>query len=429
MEGNQLRKRALKAFYPFLLLLVLAVMAPVAASADVVTISYAHTGHNPPLERMVELFNEEHTNIQVEYRAVSGFYEAIPVQVAGGTGPDVFFVHPKDVAQWSEGVLLDLTPFVERDPASINLDQYFPIALELSKANGRLYSMPFGIVETGRVIYNAEMLGSAGIAEPTGDWTWPEYKALAQRLTVDDNADGVPEQYGTSGFGWREIIHYAIEEGGRFFSDGFREFLPDRTESINAFEFAASLHLDGLTAPSTVSDFVGGHLAFMLTHLPGAIHYGNDASQNFTVASAIQPQHSNGARHFFVTANMFGINPNISEERRQAAWEFISWANAPEGFARASSQAFGACQLYPARRDAALSEYCMATTVPGLRPELSLDIISYYSIPETTPPTWSQVLNAFNSSWTSNVVTGEMAPAAFYDSVIGSINAGLRQSN
>lgn len=404
-------------------------MLSLPGSAQVVTITYAHTDNNPALMRMVELFNMEHADVQVEFAAIGGFNEAVSVQIAAGTGPDVFFVHPQMVAQWSEGILLDLTPFVERDPAGASLDQYFPITLELSSANGRLYSLPYGIVETGRVLYNQELLEAAAIAEPSIDWTWPEYKALAQRLTRDLDGDGEPDQFGTNRFDWRGIIHYVMAEGGRFFSEGFGEFLPDRQAAINAFEFAASLDLEGLTSISTLSDFMNGNLAFMLTHLPGTIHYGSDASKVFRVASTIQPMHSNGSRGFFVTSNQLGINPNISEERQRAAWKFISWVNSPEGYARASREAFGACQLYPARRDAALSEYCTDSDIPGLRPEISMDIIMNYSIPELTPPDWGRINSQFMSAWTENVLTGEMAPTVFYDSVVASINAGLRQAN
>ena len=272
------------------------------------------------------------------------------------------------------------------------------------------------------------MLAAAAIAEPSSEWTWPEYKSLAQRLTRDLNGDGEADQFGTNRFDWRAIIHYYMAEGGRFFSEGFTEFLPDRQAAITAFEFAASFDLDRLVSASWVNDFLKGNLALVLTHLPSTVNQGSAGSRLFQVGSTIQPRHSNGSRMFFVTSNQLGINPNSSEEQQRAAWTFIRWANSPEGYARASREAFGACQLYPARRDSALSDYCSASDVPGIRPELSMEIITNFGVPELTPPTWPEINSRFYSAWTENVLTGRMAPAAFYDSVIASINAALREA-
>ena len=427
-EGMCLVRRHRGLLWSALIGTLLIVASTVVASAEAQKIAFSPNSSNILFERLVELFNEVHDNIEVELRIIPGFSDAIPVQVGAGVGPDVFFVHPADIQQWGgSGLLTDLTPYIERDRADLALDQYFPAALDLAQVGDRFYALPYGVIEAGRVLYNADLLAAAGVATPDGDWTWPEYRELARQLTRDVNGDGVIDQFGTTPPKWRTLVHYALEEGGRFFTEALDAFLPDRAPAVNAFEFMATFHHDGIAGGDVSTLFPQGKVAFGLTHLPGAVHFGDLADDNFTVGNTTEPRHVNGARKILVHTNMLGINPNISDERKEAAWAFIKWVNSPEGYARAGSESFGACQLVPARRDVALSEYCTATRLPWLRPELSHHLI-LEGVIERTPAGFSQIQRTFFDGWNRQVVSGNLAPAAFYDTVIASINERLKQS-
>ena len=55
------------------------------------------------------------------------------------------------------------------------------------------YAVPFALVNT--VLYfNKDMFDAAGIAYPTDDWTWEEFREAAKKLTIDKNGDGTPDQ-------------------------------------------------------------------------------------------------------------------------------------------------------------------------------------------------------------------------------------------
>jgi multiple sugar transport system substrate-binding protein len=61
------------------------------------------------------------------------------------------------------------------------------------KVDGAAYGAPLGFVPLS-VIYNKALFQKAGITSfPT---TWDEWVADAEKLTVDTNGDGTPEQYG-----------------------------------------------------------------------------------------------------------------------------------------------------------------------------------------------------------------------------------------
>lgn len=124
---------------------------------------------------------------------------------------------------------------------------------------------------------------------------------------------------------------------------------------------------------------------------------------------------------------MFGINPNAPN--KEAAWEFIRWASGPEGYARASFEAWGIAQTVPPRRDIALSRYFEVDPSlgpEGLRPELSIRIVAKWGVPEVMPAAHREVEELFANRWVA-VEGGYIPPQAFYDMVVPSINAILRE--
>ncbi len=405
--------------------------APLAEGAEPVKIVYAHTGENPGLQRMVELFNAEHPDIKVEFQPIGNYFDSLAVQLAAGTGPDVFYMHPHNIRQFARsGLLADLTPYVNRDSARLNLKEYFPLALEQSRVDGRYYSWPYGLVEAGRILYNANLFENAGMLPPQPTWTWLDYQAVARKLTLDQNGDGTPDQWGSSRLGFREIVQYNLAGGGQFYSDDFRSFLPVKQPALDAFAFAAGLIQSGATAVTVGSrQWQEGKLAMLLTHLPGALNSAWDVRQRFNAASTVQPMHPNGNRRILVHSNMFAVN--VNSKHKDAAWEFIRWAVEPGGYARAGREAWGVAQLLPPRRDVALTPYFLevdpARGPKNVNPALSIDIVSKWGVPELVPQQHARVLALFSEHW-SRVERGELSPVAFYDTLIPLVDALLKEN-
>lgn len=394
------------------------------------TITYAHTGGNAGLERLVELFNAEHTDTKVEFQGVSDFWNAMVVQIAGGVGPDVMHMHPHYIRSFAEsGLLVDLTPYVNRSGASLKLGEYFPLALEQSMVNGRYFSWPYGLVEQGRVNYNPDMFAAAGQTMPDGTWTWPGYQAIAQKLTVDRDGDGTPEQYGSTRLTFREIIQYNLAANGQFYSPDFRSFFSVREPALEAVNYAYGLLQAGVTSTTVgARQWREGSVAMLLSHFPEAINSSWQARERFSAVSIMQPMHANGNRRILVHSNGFAINPN--SKHKDAAWEFITWSAEPQGFARAGREGWGVVQLMPPRRDVAMTPYFLQIDplrAPAqINPGLSIDIAAKYGVPELVPKEHADVLKVFNDNW-KLVERGELAPRAFYDTATSLIHSILRK--
>lgn len=91
------------------------------------------------------------------------------------------------------GAFADLSDFYAS--ADSNTADLVSQAVDMVKVGGTPYGVPTGFVPLA-MFYNKALFASAGITEaPT---TWDAWVADAKKLTVDENGDGTPEQYGVA---------------------------------------------------------------------------------------------------------------------------------------------------------------------------------------------------------------------------------------
>ena len=92
---------------------------------------------------LLEQFNAANKDVQAEFLEVSGdYYQKIISMLATGTAPDLFWYGGTNSAQLiRDGVLADLTPFIEKDP-DFNLADFFPSAVNPFRWQGGLYGIP-----------------------------------------------------------------------------------------------------------------------------------------------------------------------------------------------------------------------------------------------------------------------------------------------
>jgi multiple sugar transport system substrate-binding protein len=81
-----------------------------------------------------------------------------------------------------QGALLDLTHFFESD-SNLKVDAFYPGLLESMQWDGKIWSVPSEV--TYRLIYfDKTLFDAAGVAYPQPGWTWDDFLATAQALTV-----------------------------------------------------------------------------------------------------------------------------------------------------------------------------------------------------------------------------------------------------
>jgi multiple sugar transport system substrate-binding protein len=162
--------------------------------------------------------------------------------IASKETPDITLVGADVAAKLEAGGGL-----VSFDGFNVDTSEIQPRLIKDTMFKGKMWGLPLAI-ETTAVPYNAKMLREAGISTKFEDLpkTWDEYLALAQKLTIDKNGDGVPEQYGTNwnpaGSIWGSYVPFLQSAGGRVFSEDGKRAAFNSPEGLEALRYFVDMH-------------------------------------------------------------------------------------------------------------------------------------------------------------------------------------------
>jgi multiple sugar transport system substrate-binding protein len=103
--------------------------------------------------------------------------------------------------------------------------------------------------------YNIDLFEKYGVDVPSPDWTWDDFRAVAEKMTVkEDNVFGYGGYYGgTLGLGNEIGIALVGGAGGKVFEDDESKIIVDSAESIAGLNFWAQLLKDEIAPSPAVS--------------------------------------------------------------------------------------------------------------------------------------------------------------------------------
>jgi multiple sugar transport system substrate-binding protein len=235
-------------------------------------------GINPPANRdvfnkLVDKFNQTHSDIQVESIFAGGLDQQLPkilAAVVGNVPPDILTFYPQMTGQFVElDAIRPLDDWLETSPLKSEVS---PNLLEALTLNGHLWSLPLYTSNIG-IFYRPQLFQAAGITETPR--TWAELREVAKKLTIDKDGDGQPEQYGMllplgkgewTVFSWLPFLWSA---GGDIISDHQPNL--NSLAALEALQFWQDLIKDGsakLSAPERgyeEDDFIAGRVAMQIT--------------------------------------------------------------------------------------------------------------------------------------------------------------------
>lgn len=136
----------------------------------------------------IEAFEAMHPNITVlpEPTSLDGYFEALGIQMAAGTEPDVFTLGgPWPTTFAREGTLLEMS-----HNSALDITPFAPSVLADATVDGRVYAVPTGGNATS-VVINPRLFQEAGVDLPNDDtWTWDEFVEIANEISAN-TPDGV----------------------------------------------------------------------------------------------------------------------------------------------------------------------------------------------------------------------------------------------
>ena len=362
------------------------------------------------IEQICADFNKEHPDIVVE-PVYTGNYDdtvtKIQTAIQGGTPPDVFVsLATQRFTMASTGMAMPLDDLIAADgeEGQAYIDDFLDGFMLDSYVDGKIYSIPFQR-STMVLFYNKDAFAEVGLDPEAPPETWEEVVEYGQKLT-NENRYGVglalnsgSAQWAFTGFCLQNSVN-----GENLMTDDGKQVLFDTPENVEALQFWLDLQNKyQIMAPGIVqwtdlpTQFLAGEVA-MIYHTTGNMANINENAE-FEFGAAFLPGNKRVAAP--TGGGNFYISNGISEERVQAAWEFIKFATDTERAAQWSLDTG-----YVATR-----ESCFETDlIKNYYEEVPQAKVAYDQIPYSAP-----VLTTYNAAEIWRVLNDNIQSAVVGD--------------
>ena len=195
-------------------------------------------------------FKSEHPDIhvQVEVAPPFGYRDKLQILFLGGNPPDVMYLDQDHLPAFADrGWLLDLEPYLERDRAEVDPEDFYRETFERFRYGDGLYGVCKDFT-TLVLYYNKDLFDKWDVPYPKPGWTWDDFLDTAQRLTRGGDYGFLMETWPEELFPW---VHQA---GGRVSQDDPPEWLMGKPEHVDrsaeGLQFLADLVWRHKVAPS-----------------------------------------------------------------------------------------------------------------------------------------------------------------------------------
>ena len=290
-------------------------------------------------ERMITDFEQAYPDIEVKMEVLP--WDQIAIKFASahlaGKVPDVVkLVSTRAYSSSRKGFLTPLDSFIER--SKLDLGDFFEVGVNTYRFNDIQYAIP-ARVDCDLLVYNKQAFREAGIAEAEKALeTWDEFATTIEKLTVDKDNDGLPEQYG-----WAvaagdpddtvdQLTPWLLSNGGEILTEDWDKAAINTSEAEEALEFLKKLlpvsapgsftRDEDLLRPLFISRVVAMYEGGLWI-IPLAKERAPDLEIGFTVMPG--KKYRSGLR-----ATGWGLVIPAKAEHKEAAFKFIEWYTKPE---------------------------------------------------------------------------------------------------
>jgi multiple sugar transport system substrate-binding protein len=287
------------------------------------------------LDRLVDDFNASHPDVQVEASSggttPDGMLPKVTTAIAAGTAPDIAYMY----GSWGGNLaaspaIADLSDAVQ-DPA-VGWDDFWPAATGTVTVGDKVIGFP-AIIDNLSVIYNKDLFDKAGVAYPSNDWTWDEFRATAKALRdPSKNIYGVNYPVtGDEDTVWR-FWPFLWQAGGEVLSDDESQATFNSAAGVQALtlwqQMAVvddSVYLDP-TDEKAEPLFTSGHLAMFVSG-PWEVPVLQENHMNW--GDAVMPSFDGNTHETISGPDMWAVFDN-GDAKVNAAVEFLTWFSEPE---------------------------------------------------------------------------------------------------
>lgn len=155
------------------------------------------------LQGFAKGFSDKNPGVSLEFTPIQApdwdqFFVKLLTEMAGGKPTDLVNVATEGLQVFAgKDLALKLDDYAKADKAE--MQEYFsdvaPALVEASMYEGSLYVLPANF-NAANMFLNLDALNKAGIQPPSDDWTYEDFRSIAQKLASKKDATGQPETFG-----------------------------------------------------------------------------------------------------------------------------------------------------------------------------------------------------------------------------------------
>ncbi len=234
--------------------LLIALLAGAVQTKEITYMTYFTTLEaKRAAEIAIEVFERKNPGINIKWIPVpfGDYMPKLLTMIAGGVGPDAFFVFPTFVPEvWHKGVVYPLNELIAEDTELNWEDIMIKKTLTGKMYNGEIVGLPQAIAASC-YFYNKDTFQKAGLTEPRdiyyrGNWNWDTYMALGPKLSKDLDGDGVMDEFTNVGSFWWNVFNNA---GADMYNEDGTKCTLDTPEVMQALQFMVDEVKKGLVPP------------------------------------------------------------------------------------------------------------------------------------------------------------------------------------
>lgn len=159
------------------------------------------------------------------------YRKAIATGLMAGNSADIIDIYGLPYKKYADkNALLDLSEIISNDK-EFNLDNYRQSLFNACKYKDKLFIMPINFY-MDKLCANKDILEKEGVSIDSSRWTWKEFLEIAQKITKDNNGDGVKDQFALPKVSAKKMLE-------DIFNSEYEKFIdPDKkTANFNSYEF------------------------------------------------------------------------------------------------------------------------------------------------------------------------------------------------
>lgn len=287
------------------------------------------------LEGLADEFETLHPNVTIDVSSgapsTEDLLQKLSAGFAGGTYPDVSYAY----GSWASELAgsertLDITEQV-KDP-SVGWDQLPAAARQTAQPGGGVTIGFPAVVDNLSLIYNTTVFDAAGVAHPTADWTWDDFRAAAKQLT-DTSTNTFGYGYSVSGSEettWQFWPHL-WQNGGEILSEDQKTATFDEEPGVRALTFLRDMAVQDKSVYLDQTDIKAAELfasdrIAMITSGPWTLY---DLQTKGTKYGVV-PLPGTGGNHETVSGpDLWVLFDHHDANRAHWSYELIKWLTDP----------------------------------------------------------------------------------------------------